>query len=115
MKKSVREKIVKKLLEEKVALASKIYTNDIDVEGDEIDEIQGTLIASISSQLSSRDSQKLKQIENALKRIEEDNFGLCEDCEEPISEKRLEINPYFSTCITCAEQREFEDKQRKRP
>lgn len=114
MKKSLREKIVKKLLEEKAALVSKTYSNDIDVEGDEIDEIQGTLIASISSQLSSRDSQKLTQIEGALKRIEDDNFGLCEDCEEPISEKRLEINPYFSTCITCAEQREFEDKQRKR-
>ena len=113
-KKSTRDKIIKNLLEEKALLASKTYNNDIDIDGDEIDEIQGSLIVSISSQLSSRDAQKLQQIDNAIKKLEDNTFGICEDCEESISDKRLEINPYFSTCITCAEQREFNDKQRKR-
>lgn len=113
-KKSVRDKLVKKLLEEKTTLAAKTYNNDIDIDGDEIDEIQGSLIVSISSQLSSRDTEKLKQIDNALKKLEDNTFGMCEDCGEAISDKRLEVNPYFSTCITCAEQREFQDKQRKR-
>lgn len=114
IKKASREKLTKRLLKEKEALSSKTYTNDVDVDGDEIDEIQATLISSISNQLSSRDAQKLNQIEDALKRINDNSFGICEDCEEPISEKRLEVNPYYSTCIACAEQREFEDKQRKR-
>lgn len=114
MKKSVKEKILKKLITEKNELLSKTYNNDIDVDGDEIDEIQGSLIASISSQLSTRDSQKLHQIDKAIKKIDDNTFGICEDCEELISDKRLEVNPYFSTCIMCAEQREFEDKQRKR-
>lgn len=114
MKKSVKEKLINKLMEEKKELESKTYSHEVDVDGDETDEIQGSLLNHISSQLSSRDAQKLRQIDSALKRIEENTFGLCEDCEEEISEKRLEVNPYFSTCIGCAEQREFEDKQRKR-
>ncbi len=54
------------------------------------------------------------QIENALSKIERGEFGTCEDCEEAIAEKRLEINPYFSTCISCAELKEIDGKQRAR-
>lgn len=114
IKKALREKLINKLIEEKKVLTNKVYHNDVDIDGDEIDEIQATLITSISNQLSSRDMQKLHQIEQALSRIEENTFGNCVDCEEPISERRLEINPSCTTCITCAEQREFEDKQRRR-
>lgn len=114
IKKSTLTKIMASLTEEKNSLLSKTYHNDIDVDGDEIDEIQGSLIASISSQLSSRDAQKLSQIEVAFKKIQDNTFGTCDDCEEMISEKRLEVNPYCSTCINCAELREIEDKQRKR-
>lgn len=116
MKKNAIERIVASLQKEKKELTAKLHqgNHEVDVDGDEIDEIQGNLIASISSQLSSRDNQKLVQIEQALTKIKNNSFGLCEDCEEAISDKRLEINPYFATCISCAEQREFDLKQRKR-
>lgn len=113
-KKSFLEKTKKLLLQQKSELESKSYTNDIDIDGDETDEIQGNLIANLNNQLSTRDREKLHQIENALKKIENQSYGLCEECGEAIAEKRLEINPYFSTCIACAEQKEFESKQRKR-
>lgn len=113
IKKKILEKIKKSLLLEKEELINKKYSTEVDVDGDEIDEIQGSLIASISSQLSTRDAQKLKQINFALKKIDDDIYGVCEDCQELISEKRLEVNPYFSTCISCAEQREM-DLKRKR-
>jgi len=116
MKKHTLDKIIASLIEQKGQLLSKLSKVsaevDIDIDGDEIDEIQGSLIASISSQLSFRDSQKLLQIQNALQRIEEGNFGTCENCEEQISEKRLEVNPYFTTCISCAEERELVNKRR---
>lgn len=114
MKKNFLEKIKKILLTQKLEFESINYSNDIDIEGDETDEIQGILIANVNNQLLSRNREKILQIENALKKIENGSFGLCEECEEQIAEKRLEINPYFSNCIACAEQKEFENKQKRR-
>lgn len=114
LKKNI-EKIKKSLLRQKSELQTKSYQqNDVDIDGDETDEIQANLIITVNNQLSSRDREKLLQIENALKKIEGNTYGLCEECGDAIAEKRLEINPYFSTCISCAEQKEIENKQRRR-
>ena len=39
----------------------------------------------------------------ALRRLEEEpeTFGLCVECEEPISVKRLELRPYVDLCVEC--------------
>lgn len=87
---------------------------DVDTEGDETDEIQGNMLIELSNQLNIRNAAKLKQIEAALKRIDDKSYGKCEDCEELIHEQRLLHNPHFQTCISCAEEREVGEKQRKR-
>lgn len=114
MKKSFIEKTRKALLEQKAQLESKSYHHDIDTDGDETDEIQGNIIATVNNKLSSMDRDKMRQIENALKKIENATYGACEECGEQIAEKRLEHNPHYFTCIICAEQKEFDSKQRKR-
>ncbi len=45
---------------------------------------------------------KMKQIDDALKRIEEGTYGTCEKCEKDIQEKRLDADPSVTVCITCA-------------
>lgn len=45
---------------------------------------------------------ELKQIETALIRIENGDYGICISCEENISEARLKANPAALTCINCA-------------
>jgi len=87
---------------------------DIDVDGDETDEVQGNVIIEIQNQLQFRDRVKLSLIESALKRIDDQEYGLCLDCGDKILEKRLLINPHTLMCISCAESREVEEKQRKR-
>jgi DnaK suppressor protein len=106
---------VKKILENQRAEILNINNTptDIDMDGDETDEIQGNMLASITSQLSSRNSNKLNQINCALKKISDCTFGKCEDCDEDIPEQRLMINPYFLTCVSCAEEREAELKHRR--
>ena len=59
-----------------------------------------------SVSMKQREIRKLKAIDQALKRIESGEYGLCEDCDELISAKRLENQPWTSLCITHAEQRE---------
>lgn len=46
--------------------------------------------------------RSIAQIEAALLRIEEDEFGYCLECGEDIAPKRLELSPTVLTCITCA-------------
>lgn len=44
---------------------------------------------------------KLKNIESALKRIEKGSYGLCKRCNKEIPEKRLQLVPETSYCVTC--------------
>lgn len=87
---------------------------DVDTDGDETDEIQGNMLLELTNQFNARDNAKLVQIEEALTKITNSTYGVCEDCDEDIPEKRLLINPHFLTCVFCAEEREVEAKQKKR-
>ena len=103
------------LIAEKTALLQKPAVDlNVDTDGDEIDEIQGKQLIDLTSKLNSRNLAKLKQIELALKRIDNNTYGRCEDCNELILEKRLLHNPHFHTCVECSEERELEEKQLKR-
>lgn len=43
----------------------------------------------------------LADINGALKRMEEGNYGICKYCHEPIAPKRLQARPVASACIRC--------------
>ena len=63
---------------------------------------------SIASNRNRERSERLSQIAEALALLEEDpeEYGLCEDCEEPIGRKRLELMPWVKLCVACQEKRE---------
>ncbi|MFQ5965741.1 MAG: TraR/DksA family transcriptional regulator [Candidatus Scalinduaceae bacterium] len=46
---------------------------------------------------------ELEQINTALARIEQNEYGICTACKNPISAARLEAIPYTDNCIDCAE------------
>ena len=56
-----------------------------------------------------REAKSLMQIGAALKRIQDGEFGICLDCEEPISPKRLAAVPWAGYCLHCQEMRDAED------
>jgi DnaK suppressor protein len=49
------------------------------------------------------DMKLLREISDALHRIETDSYGICMECEEPISTKRLNAVPWARYCVTCQE------------
>ena len=63
-----------------------------------IDAIQQQNMASAAR---SNQEQLLRKVLAALKRIDEDNFGYCQQCEEPIAFQRLKIKPEATLCIQC--------------
>ena len=54
--------------------------------------------------------KELEEINEALKKIDEGTYGICEMCEEPISEERLKVKPHAKYCIICREIIEKEGK-----
>jgi RNA polymerase-binding protein DksA len=54
----------------------------------------------------SNERKALYELNNALKRIEDCSFGICEDCKNPIVKTRLKAIPYARLCLKCQEKRE---------
>lgn len=57
-----------------------------------------------------RERKLITKIEEAIGRIEDGTFGLCEECEEPIGAKRLQVRPVTTLCIRCKEEQEQAEK-----
>jgi DnaK suppressor protein len=53
--------------------------------------------------LSDSDRNTVLQIDQALVRIQEGNYGLCQNCGQPMNEKRLSAVPWASHCVDCQE------------
>lgn len=56
--------------------------------------------------IRNRESKLIKKIKEALERIEDGVYGICEYCGEEISLKRLEARPVTTKCINCKEEEE---------
>ena len=61
--------------------------------------------------LVSSEQQILNLIDEALRKMEEGHYGVCEVCSKPISQKRLLAVPYAKYCIKCQSE---EEKKRRR-
>lgn len=69
----------------------------------------------ISLILTDRDRDKALAIDDALARMDEGTYGVCESCESDIAEARLEALPFTRLCVSCQAEREKEAKSMKRP
>lgn len=50
--------------------------------------------------------ERLREVENALDRLEEGTYGVCEDCGASINLERLKVLPFTTCCVQCQEKRE---------
>ena len=107
----------KQLLNEKALLLQGISTKmkgspkTGDPEGGDVCDIASSdRERELTLRLSERGREKLREIEEALERIEEGSFGTCEQCEAKIPKGRLKVMPFSTTCVACKSKLE---KQRK--
>jgi len=98
----MQQKIVDEIELERTQSASAI-THDI---GDSIDLASEERDRELYQLLCERDRQKLVHIRQALVRIEDDNYGECEECGEPIAKKRLMAMPLAEMCVACKNEQE---------
>lgn len=52
----------------------------------------------------------IPRLNRALQKIKEGNYGICDDCDEPIGEKRLQLIPGAIQCVIC---KKVEEKDKK--
>ncbi len=64
----------------------------------------------LSSILSDREVSKIREIEDALERLDEGTYGICASCGMEIAEARLEAMPFTRLCRDC--QQDYERKER---
>jgi RNA polymerase-binding transcription factor len=67
------------------------------------DQALTSTMESLRSSLQDTRIDELNRIAKALKMIEEGSYGICVDCELPISEKRLKLYPDATRCLACQE------------
>ncbi len=75
---------------------------------------QATLESDIDMNIhiKERDSKLIIKIKEALDRIETGTYGICDQCEEDISEARLEARPVTTVCIDCKREQENQERLR---
>ena len=52
---------------------------------------------------ATRESRTVNLIEQALMRIKQGTYGICQECKKPISRSRLQSIPYANLCVVCKE------------
>ena len=74
--------------------------------GDSLDIASSARDREITFMLKSRELDELRAIEDAIERIDNEDYGICANCEDPIEIKRLEAIPWARFCRACQEEME---------
>ena len=85
-------------------------TLDADDLPDEMDLASSEYLHSFTFRLRGREKVFLQKIDHALEKIKEGTFGVCEQCGEPISLKRLEARPIATLSVEAQERHEKREK-----
>ncbi len=115
MNKKERERYRNKLLKKKEEIVNKIsetYNESKEVESgiaqDVVDKAESSYTKEFLLSLSNAEREQLLLIDDALKRIDKKELGICQGCGKDINKKRLDVVPWTSYCIDCQEIEEEE-------
>ena len=110
--------ILQKHLDELLRGAGKTVDEMTDTEGkaafpDPTDRASMESDRNFELRIRDRERKLINKVRKAMEKIEDETFGFCEVCGEPIDFKRLEARPVTTHCIECKMSEEEEEKIRK--
>ena len=107
MNKTQLKKIKENLLAERDAILSKLGGNDLSIDEaetpDPVDLAVRNYSKNVMLAVSENESKQLTMIIEALERIDDDEYGLCLNCENDVNPKRLLAVPWAKYCLDCQE------------
>ncbi len=111
--------ILLKMKEETLQEINKTLKSGTDIpsgepSGDIYDQASSERDRELGLLLGDREREKLRNIDEALLKIEEGEYGICEECEEEIPIGRLKVMPFAHYCVKCKSDIEKQQAQTKR-
>lgn len=101
------DSIKEKLIAERESLIGKLHGNDLSVDDaetpDPVDLAVRNYSKNVMLAVSENDSRQLIFINEALTRLGDEEYGLCQNCEKEINPKRLNAVPWARYCLNCQE------------
>ena len=101
------KKIKERLLNERALLTEKLKGNDLSIDDaetpDPVDLAVRNYSKNVMLAVSENESRQLVLVDEALLRVEDDEYGFCQNCEKAINQKRLAAIPWARYCLDCQE------------
>lgn len=99
------KKTREKLLGERELLIDKLNGNDLSIDDSETPDPVDLAVRNYSKNVmlavSENESRQLVLIDEALRRIDDKEFGTCQNCENAIQAKRIAALPWARYCLSC--------------
>ncbi|MGB7208178.1 MAG: TraR/DksA family transcriptional regulator [Pyrinomonadaceae bacterium] len=99
--------VKQRLLDERMLLIEKLKGNDLSVDDSETPDPVDLAVRNYSKNVmlavSENESRQLALVDEALLRVEDDEYGVCQNCEKDINPKRLAAIPWARYCLNCQE------------
>jgi DnaK suppressor protein len=76
---------------------------------DAIDQAAADTDRALAMVMKNRDTDIIRQIDGALRRIEQGTYGDCERCDDAIGEARIKAFPFTTVCVECKTEMETEE------
>lgn len=97
----------KRLESERTLLIEKLKGNDLSIDDSETPDPVDLAVRNYSKNVmlavSENESRQLTEVDEALLRIADEEYGNCQNCEKPINPKRLAAIPWARYCLDCQE------------
>ena len=101
------KEIKTRLLAERELLIRKLNGNDLSIDESETPDPVDLAVRNYSKNVmlavSENESRKLALIDEALQRVEDKEYGECQNCGNPVNQKRLSAIPWARYCLACQE------------
>ena len=99
------KEIKEKLLKERELIVQKLNGNDLSIDDSETPDPVDLAVRNYSTNVmlavSENESRQLALIDEALRRVEEKEYGECQNCGKEVNPKRLSAIPWARYCIDC--------------
>jgi len=99
--------VKERLLTERDLLIQKLKGNDLSVDDSETPDPVDLAVRNYSKNVmlavSENESRQLALVDEALLRVNDDEYGSCQNCEKGINQKRLAAIPWARYCLNCQE------------
>lgn len=81
-------------------------TLQIETYADALDQIQSAAERDFAVIRMDQKNKLARELRTALQKITDGSYGVCEECDEPIAPRRLDVLPFAKLCVRCQEQHE---------